>query len=264
MSNRAAVTLAVVAVAVGLAVSGCRFEVNVGSLQITDDASVPGPVNAIQLAAGDGDIKVHTAPGSGVAIHRTIHYHGKTKPQPGQQVTNGVLTFVKGCSNCSVDYDLTAPSSARVQIRNGSGSIRVADVATADIQAGSGDITVWNVAGPVRAHTGSGSVRAESVGGQTDLHASSGDIIATGIQGGTLQADTGSGSIRLKFSGPPSSVRAVTGSGDVFIMLPDGEYRIDPSTGSGDQHIGIDSNPNAAATVFAKTGSGSIRIEPSD
>ncbi len=263
MSYRAA-ALTVAAVAVGLAVTGCRFEINMGSRSITDDASIGGPLTAVQLAAGDGDITIHTGPGAGAAIHRTIHYSGQNKPRPGQQVTNGVLTFVRGCSDCAIDYELTVPASVRVQIRNGSGSIRVADVAAADIQAGSGDVGVRNVQGKVRAHTGSGSVRVESVGSQTDLHASSGDITANSVNGGTLLADTGSGSINLRFSATPSSVRAVTGSGDLLIKLPGGPYRVDHSTGSGDEDVQVATDPAAPAAVYAKTGSGSLRIAPDD
>jgi hypothetical protein len=263
MSYRAA-ALTAAAVAAGLAVTGCRFEVNLGSRSITADANVTGPLTAVQLAAGDGDITIHTGPGAGAAIHRTIHYRGKTKPQPSQQVTAGVLTFVKGCANCSIEYDLTVPAATQVRIQNGSGSIRVADVAAADIQAGSGDVVVRDVAGPVRAHTGSGAVRVDTVGRQTDLHASSGDIVATSVSGGVLRADTGSGSVRLTFSEAPTDVRALTGSGDLLIKLPGGPYRVDHSTGSGEEHIGVPTDPAAAATVYAKTGSGSLRIDPAD
>jgi hypothetical protein len=266
MSNRAAVALtAAVAVGLAVAVSGCRVQVNIGSRTMTDDARVAGGVTAIEMTEnGDGDVKVRSGPGSGVAIHRTISYRGETKPRPGQQVSNGVLTFTKGCSNCSVSYDLTVPAGTRLEIRNGSGSIDIADVATADVEAGSGDVRVRHVPGPVRAYTGSGAVRVDEVGAQTDLHASSGDIVASGVNGGTLQADTGSGSVSLKFGAPPSSVRAETGSGDLHITLPDGAYRIDHSTGSGDEHVRIDDDPTATASVYARTGSGSLWIGPSD
>src|SRR5918992_1418353 len=265
MSNRAAVALtAAVAVGLTVAVSGCRVQVNIGSRTMTDDPRVDGGVTAIDLRGGDGDVKVESGPGAGVAIHRSIHYHGKTKPRPGQRVGNGVLTFTKGCSDCSVDYVLTVPATMRLKIRNGSGSISVADVATADVEAGSGDVRVRDVPGPVRAYTGSGSVRLDSVGGQTDLHAASGDIVASGVNGGALRADTGSGSVHLKFSAPPTNVRAETGSGDLRLILPDGAYRIDHSTGSGDENVGIDDDPTAIASVYARTGSGSISILPTD
>lgn len=263
MSYRVA-ALTAVAVAAGLAVTGCRFEVTMGSRSITDDANVPGPLTAVELAPGSGDISIHTGPGTGAAIHRTIHYRGKTRPQPTQQVTNGVLTFVKGCSDCSVDYDVTVPASVRVQVRNGSGDIRVADVATADIDSGSGDVVIRNVQGRVRAHTGSGSVHAASVGSQTDLATASGDITAVSVAGGTLLADTGSGSIVLKFGAPPSNVRAATKSGDLLIKLPEGRYRVDSSTRSGDQSVGVPDDQGATAAVYARTGSGSIVIVPTD
>jgi DUF4097 and DUF4098 domain-containing protein YvlB len=266
MSNRAVVALtAAVAVGLAVAVSGCGIQVNIGSRTMTDDARVAGGVTSIDLTGGgDGDVKVQSGPGSGVDIHRTIDYRGKTKPRPGQQVTNGVLTFTKGCSNCSVSYLLTVPAATRLEIHNGSGSINVADVAAADVESGSGDVRVRNVPGQVRAYTGSGSVRVDTVGGQTDLHASSGDIVAAGVHGGTLRADTGSGSVNLNFSAAPSSVRAETGSGDLHITLPDGPYRIDHSTGSGDEHVRIDDDPTATATVYANTGSGSIWIVPTE
>ena len=263
MSNRVAVALTA-AVAIGLAVSisGCGIEVNLGSRTMTDDARVDAEVTAIDLAGDDGDIKIQSGSGAGVAIHRTVHYRGSAKPRPGQQVTDGVLTFTKGCSRCSIDYELTVPSTVRVKIHNGSGSINVTDVAAADVEAGSGDVRVRNVPGPVRADTGSGSVRVETIGGQTVLHASSGDIVASGVNGGTLRADTGSGSVNLTFSAAPANVRAETGSGDLRIKLPNGAYRLAHSTGSGDEHIEIDDNPAATASVYANTGSGSLWILP--
>jgi hypothetical protein len=263
MSYRGAVLMAA-AVAAGLAGTGCGLQINMGSRSVTDDANVSGPLTAVQLTHGSGDISIHSGPGAGAAIHRTIHYQGSTKPRPSQQVTNGVLTFVNGCSDCSIDYDLTVPAATNVRIRNGSGDIRVADVATTDIDAGAGDVSIRNVHGQVRAHTGSGSVRATSVGARTDLRSSSGDISATGIDGGTLLSETRSGSLVVKFIAAPSNVHAVTRSGDLFIKLPQGRYKIDPATGSGDKFVNVPDDPNATAVVYARTGSGSLRIDPTD
>jgi hypothetical protein len=263
MSSYRVAALTVAAVAGCLAATGCGgLEVSIGSRSIADDASVNGPLSAVQLTSNSGDVTIRAGSGTGAAIHRTIHYRGKTKPRPSQQVTNGVLTFVKGCSHCDIDYELTVPGSVRVRIRSDSGAIRAADIASADLQTGSGDVDVHNIDGPVRAHTGSGAVRASTIGSMTDLHASSGDITATSVSGGTLLAKTGSGSIRLTFDAAPSNVHAVTGSGDLLIKLPGGPYRVEHSTGSGDDHVNVPNDPTATATIYARTGSGDLSVNP--
>jgi hypothetical protein len=262
MSYRAAVALTAALVA-GVAVSGCRFEVNIGERTASVDANVPDPVKAINLVGESGDIRVRTGSGNGVQIRRVVRYHSKAVPHLGQQLSgDGVLTFTKDCSDCSIEYDLTAPSSVRLQIRNGSGSVAASNVSAADLETGSGDILVRSVDGPVRAHTGSGSVTVESAGTQTDLHATSGDIRGIGLLGGKVQADTGSGSVLLRLSAQPSSVRAVTQSGDLRVQLPDGPYQVDAETGSGDREISVPTNGSPVASVYARTGSGSLSIEP--
>jgi hypothetical protein len=263
MPNRAAaLPAAAAAAAVALAVSGCGVNVHVGPRSATEEAAVPGPVTAVQLEAGSGDIRIRTGAGQGATIHRTISYRGRTKPHPSQRLSGGVLSFVPGCTHCSIDYDLTVPAAAQVRIRTGSGSISVAGVAAADLRTGSGDVGVRAVQGSVRAHTGSGSIMIASIGTQADLRTSSGDIIATAVRGGTLRADTGSGSVTLKFSSAPSNVLAVTGSGDVRIMVPGGPYRVDHSTRSGDDSVQVPTDPSAPAVIVARTGSGSLHIAP--
>ncbi|HEX6471631.1 MAG TPA: DUF4097 family beta strand repeat-containing protein [Streptosporangiaceae bacterium] len=262
MPNRAAALPAAAVAVAALAVSGCGVQIHMGPRSVTDEAAVTGQVTAVQLAAGSGDIRIRAGQDQGATIHRTIDYRGRTKPHPSQRLSGGVLTFVPGCTHCSIDYDLTVPAATQVRIRTGSGSIRVAEVAAADLQTGSGDVGVRDVQGAVRAHTGSGSIMITSIGAQADLHTSSGDIIATSVRGGTLRAETGSGSVTLKFSSAPSNVLAVTGSGDVRIRVPGGPYRVDQSTKSGDDSVQVPTDPSAPAVIVARTGSGSLTIAP--
>ena len=99
-------------------------------------------------------------------------------------------------------------------------------------QTGSGNQAIGSVDGPVRAHTGSGSIRIERTGGSLHAQTGSGNIHVDSV-GGEVRAQTGSGSVEVR-QVARADVSVQTGSGSVTLNLPpDAAYTLDARTGSG-------------------------------
>lgn len=99
-------------------------------------------------------------------------------------------------------------------------------------QTGSGNQTIGSVDGPVRAQTGSGNIRIQRTGGSLHAQTGSGNIEAESV-GGEVHAQTGSGSVEVRQT-TRGDVSVQTGSGSVTLTLPqDAAYTLNARTGSG-------------------------------
>jgi DUF4097 and DUF4098 domain-containing protein YvlB len=108
--------------------------------------------------------------------------------------------------------------------------------------------------------TGAGDVWLENVRGDISLRTGSGDIQGRGLAGVNFSAETGSGDVRFELE-PALRVHLRTSSGDVALRVPGGAYRLDVSTGSGDQELeGVSNDPNASGAIDVATGSGDLKI----
>jgi Putative adhesin len=247
--------LALPACGVGVHFAGYKHE-------LTSDATVSDPVKVVDVSSDSGRVTVTTG-GSGVKIHRIVHYQDGA-PHPGQRVDGGTLTFTKGCSRCSTDYELTVPASVTVRARADSGSVDISGVATADAWSDSGSVKVRSVPGAVRAHSDSGAVVVEDAGGALDVANGSGAIRATGLRSGTVRASSDSGSVRLEFVTAPTDVRARSDSGSLRVAVPGGPYNVDAETDSGGKDVsGVPHDPSAPRKLYLRTDSGHLTAEPS-
>jgi hypothetical protein len=247
-----------------LAASGCGVGVHFADYRQTvtlSDTHLTGPVSDIQVSSDAGHVTISTG-GDGVTIHRVVHYQHGT-PHPGQQLTNGTLTFSKGCAQCRVDYDLTVPASVRVKAHSDSGRVDVANVASATAQSDSGSVTVRHITGDVTATTDSGSVTVEEVHGTFRAHSDSGSIHAIALASAKVEASTDSGGVRIEFAAVPTSVRATSDSGSLHIGVPGGQYNIETHTDSGGKDIDpVLFNGAAANKIYLSTDSGGVSVQP--
>ena len=248
-----------------LAASGCGVGVHFAGYRHTvtpDDTHVAGPVSDIQVSSDSGHVTVTTG-GEGVTVHRVVHYQSGA-PHPGQRLSNGTLTFTKGCSRCAIDYDLTVPASVHVRASSDSGSVRVAGVAGADARSDSGSLTVEHVTGGVSAHTDSGRVTVDDVGGTLDVATSSGSVRASTLRSAIVRASSDSGSVRLDCAAVPGNLRTTSHAGSVHIGVPNGRYAIETRTDSGEKHIGdgLTNDAAAPAKLYVRTDSGGVTIDP--
>jgi Toastrack DUF4097 len=273
--GRLAVTLG--AAGAMLALSACGV---IEEHRFEQSAVVPEAVQQVRLEGGSGSVSIDTGAGSTTSIEQTIQYRGDRPKVATHRIEAGTLVLDTDCGrHCSADYRVTVPRGvvvtgrvgsgdidltglAGVDVESGSGTISVADVTgNVTAQTGSGDINARGIGGNVQVHTGSGTITASDVAGTTTADASSGDVNARGVTG-SVDVQTGSGTIKVVLAAP-ASIKAQAGSGDVTLTVPDGRYRVVATTGSGDQHISVPSDPSAPNTLEAHTGSGEITIRPS-
>jgi len=157
----------------------------------------------------------------------------------------------------SISYEIVVPIGTEVFAEAGSGSISVSDIAApVDVHAGSGSVKLENITGSATARTGSGSIRAEGVGGAFDGKSGSGSIYLEQTAPGDVVVSTGSGSSNL--NGVTGSVRASAGSGRITVEgRQEGDWKLD--TGSGSVRVSLPAD--AAFELDAESSSGGIEID---
>lgn len=221
------------------------------------DRSLP-VASAVDLYVSTGSGHIHITPGSDSEIHIKAHVYAgwnaggdtdgritriaQNPPirQQGNEVHVGEANPEDRhlYNNITIDYEITAPKGAAV-----------------NLHSGSGDVNVEHLGRFLKADTGSGSIRVSGLNGPADMRTGSGDIELEENGQGEVKATTGSGSIRIR--GLAGALTARTGSGDI---QADGKLAGPSRLQSGSGSIRIHAGPEAHFDVDASTGSGSIRV----
>jgi DUF4097 and DUF4098 domain-containing protein YvlB len=157
--------------------------------------------------------------------------------QNGNTIVIGKIEDEELRNNVSISYEVTVPSSTRLESRTGSGSQRIEDIH-----------------GPVRASTGSGTIEIGKIGDQVDAQSGSGHIEIGGADG-EVTARTGSGHITLH--NIKAGLRASTGSGGIDV---DGDARNDWDLHTGSGGIDVRTPSSAGFRIDAESGSGGVTI----
>ncbi|XQW83730.1 hypothetical protein ACOYR1_11315 [Thalassotalea piscium] len=125
-----------------------------------------------------------------------------------------------------IDLEVRLPSHLYVKIDDGSGSMSLANIASADIIDGSGSITVNDISGDLTITDGSGSITINNIAGHLTINDGSGSINAEMIKG-SVKIKDGSGSITV--NNVEQDVTISDGSGSIivdnaasFALLSDG------------------------------------------
>lgn len=164
----------------------------------------------------------------------------------------------------SVDYTVTVPSWASIDVRSVSGSIRVTGVQGAvRARSVSGDVSTSNTPGIEFAETVSGNIDisgAAGAAGQRDLQANSvsGDVRARALKVRSLDAHTVSGNVTLTdIACDRLSAKSVSGDLDyVGTIVPTGRYTIDSHSGT----VRFTPTGTTGFAVEGETFSGRIRF----
>lgn len=243
----------------------------------------------LTVSTGSGEIRL--VPGSDNQVHIVGHvkashsgFNLSAPEERVQQVVNhppieqagNIIRVGKDQSikNVTIDYDISAPKSAQINLSTGSGNIRVQSVGVnAKLSTGSGSITADGISGSFSADTGSGNIQIQQMsGGDAKAETGSGSIRLTGVQGG-LKAQTGSGNIEI--TGKPTNAWKVdTGSGSIDLNTGSASYTVDAISGSGSVKIEVPLVTEGSVNrhhvtgrvnsggplVRLQTGSGSIHI----
>ncbi len=268
---------------------------------ITETLEFDDAVGSIDYDVGAGNMTIVRGDVDHSIIERTVSWRGDA-PRVIADLAGDHLTLGIDCDtlwSCSVDHVITLPASADISGKTGSGDVWIdgMDAHGVDVETGSGNVNVANIAGPVNIGTGSGDLDVECVGGDATLSAGSGnihahcvsgdlqaetgsgDILIATVQGNlslqtssgnvrgdelaaaTTLATSGSGDIELQFWDAPSLVDVSTGSGNADLWVPAGTYSLDLQTGSGNTTVtGIADDPRADGQITVSTGSGNIHL----
>lgn len=132
--------------------------------------------------------------------------------------------------NVRIDLTVTIPKTMALDIDDGSGEMAVEDIA-ADVRVedGSGALRVVRVVGRVRIDDGSGEIVVEHVEGNLEIEDGSGGVEISDVTG-DLTIDDGSGELRIRRVG--GVVTVDDGSGGIDIEGVEKDVRL-INTGSG-------------------------------
>jgi hypothetical protein len=197
---------------IGAATACGRFD---GRHLVVESFEVTDAIERVELrgAVAHVELTVGTGP---VSVRQTTQYRS-SRPSTGHEVTGRTLTLTdSGCpkragtAGCEITFAIRVPAATAVAIRTDVGHVRARDLA--------GDLTVDTTVG---------------------------DVDASGLTGHSVQAHTGTGTVKLRFARPPDRVDARVTVGEVDIRVPthvryaidcDGYAEIDVGRDAGSPH----------------------------
>ena len=230
----------------------------------------------LEVGTGSGSIDITSGPGRDVVVVGKVRVNRESFWNRGdadeilQQVLDNPPVELSGerlivghfkdrsiGRRVSVSYEIVVPADTSVDAKAGSGSVSVRDIAApVVVGSGSGRLKVENIGGPVKAKAGSGSIRAEGVAGEFKGSTGSGGIFMSQTSPGDVKASSGSGSIELV--GVVGALKANAGSGRIEV---DGRQEGDWTIGSGSGSITVRLPDDAAFNLDAESNSGGITLE---
>ncbi len=170
----------------------------------------------------------------------------------------GINLTIKVPKNMILDIDdgsgeiIIEDMANEIEIDDGSGDIEIENViGRLDITDGSGDIRLTNIEGDIRLEDGSGELTFDNIKGNIDVDDGSGDVEFEKIIG---SIELGDGSGEINATGIEGDFFINDGSGNIDLRDVTGDVEIDD--GSGDMEIA-----KIGGTVIVEDGSGSIRID---
>jgi DUF4097 and DUF4098 domain-containing protein YvlB len=194
--------------------------------------NVNGPVD-LSVRTGSGDIQIRTGSNDSVqVIGRISASQSRDNPENPADRVRRIEATPPIVQNGNV---ITIGDTRGDDLyRNVGISYELVVPANTQLSAstGSGDQSIGSLNGAINARTGSGDIRIDRTGGSLQARTGSGNIRVASV-GGAIQAQTGSGNVDVTQI-TRADVSVQTGSGDVILNLPgDAAYTLDASTGSG-------------------------------
>ncbi|MET8911909.1 DUF4097 family beta strand repeat-containing protein [Micromonospora sp. NPDC004551] len=210
-------------------------------------------------AGGAGDVTIRaTGRADQVRIKRIVRYQGG-EPNSRYEIKGDELTLPSDCGpRCTVSWEVTAPEGVTVRGETGSGNVTLHRVGPVDFTLHSGDISVTEARGEVRATTTSGNIDVVDATGPVRLRATSGDISARRLAAG-VDAEATSGNLVVELD-QPAAARLHATSGDVDLTVPQGRYRVRADAKSGDTNLAVPNDPGATLLLDVTATSGNVTL----
>lgn len=248
----------------GLA-SGCIGPAARGTFDRT--LTVTGPVR-LYLTNGSGSARINAGPPGQVRIQarfRVRAWLGGNARQRAAEISENPPIRQEGslirvgferhsASGFSADYTIEVPRETEVRSVAGSGNLTIAGL-TGPVNAttGSGDVTVNQIEGDVHTTAGSGDIRMENIKGLAEVTAGSGDVVLASV-GGRVRVTTGSGDITLTSPGNAATLR--NGSGDIRVTGAAADLRVRSGSGT----LAVSGSPATGTYWELHTGSGDVGL----
>lgn len=205
-------------------------------------------IKEIRAQAGSGAIEVEAGPELAVEVTEnakpdlcriTMEANGGALVLRAEEAK---MWFVAH-EGCRAGFRVTAPAGLALDIKAGSGNVRLAGRAgAASVTTGSGKIT-GTASGPLSIKSGSGGAELSGLASTASVKTGSGDVSLTwgAAPKGDVAAWAGSGNVVLRFpKGTKLASRLVAGSGSAVNSLgesADAALRVSVVTGSGNSVI---------------------------
>ena len=196
--------------------------------------------------------------GSNVALDannaNTIIYNQSSSIAGQQQIS-----IATGPAFSDVDYDITIPAKAQVQITVDSGSIAIDGGNGATVDTGNGNIDIADIQGSVHIHTANGNITAHNITGQLAMEAGSGSIHATNTSG-QMKAVIQDGDIVIRGAALGDQSALKTTNGSVYFtgtLDPNGSSTMEANRGN----VILTLPGNAAFQLNAHIDSGNVQNE---
>lgn len=241
------------------------------SAERTAEFSVDG-IERLEIRAGEGELRVEGETGL-----RGVHAVGRACARSEAQLADVQIRLERKGSTLvletlpeddegfhprnwfgrgsTLDLTVRLPAGLAVAIEDTSGDAYVANVGTAEIEDGSGDLEIENIRGGLKLVDGSGEVTIRGVQGSVRIDDGSGDFTVTKVVGDVIVVNDGSGEMRITDVQGNVTI-GNDGSGEIYIELVSGSVRIEED-GSG----GIDIRRIEHDVMIDADGSGSIVVD---
>lgn len=224
-----------------------------------ETATLTQKISIVQLDSGSGDVRIETGDVDATTVREHRSYWllngGKAHHTEGDK-----LILSGDCGwQCSADFVVTVPKGTKVIGKSSSGDVELEGLGDIDVDASSGNIDVVGATGAVTVDLSSGDLTVDGATGAVDLETKSGDIKAGGLSGSPIQAKAASGDVELDLD-KPASVTADARSGDVKVHVPEGTYKVDARTKSGETDVKIPNDPNGTNVLKVTAASGDVEV----
>ena len=193
--------------------------------------SVTGSLIRVEVDVPTGGAEITDASGNAVEVRRTDRFAFDHAAREQRSIRGGVLRLSARCPKvvvgaCSSDYRIAVPENLPVVVHGSAGDVHIAAFrGSADIQTGSGDVTV------------------------------------DGFCGFALSVKTGSGNARATATCSPQTLALRSSSGNLDATLPADGYRIDADSNSGSREVsGLQQNADAPYEIQALSDSGNVTV----
>ncbi|GAA2161310.1 hypothetical protein GCM10009727_75460 [Actinomadura napierensis] len=249
--------------------------------------TAPDGVGALKVSPGDGSVQITASDSPGIKVTEHLRWsNDRNKPQPRHKVDGRTLSLSAKCGHsvigsnpCRISYRIQVPRATAVDVRAGSGSIRVSGLAgTVRLHGDTGAVTATDLrTSSATLSAGPGNVRISGRADVADLHTDTGSITVAGLTSGRLTARTGGGGVRMGGRVTSADVRTDTGgvstgglrtdrlavktnAGSIQLKLGAPPQRLQVTSDTGSVRLGLPGAPSYAVALH--TGTGGKDVDP--